>query len=480
MKHMNWLRPHWAVAVLAPVAVLLAAGCFGGSGKTKASVGKSRSLTLRMQAPDGDDPDAAYFAEQVKDRTDGRIRIVVDGDTYSSVDPDNELRLVRDLRSGKVAIAYVPSRAWERDGIMGFRALQAPFLVRDYAILRQITSGPISARMLRSLRKVGLVGLGLVPKQLRRPLGRRPLVSPKAFRDARIRVVTSPTSVLDLRALGARPLTNYDSREVATALTEGRLDGVETEAHSILDNGYTSSAPYLPSNLALFAKAQTIVVGRTVLGRLSGADQAAFRGAAEATVAHADPAGQERTEVARLCGQGLRLVRATAGDLAALRRASAPAFKALEAEPVTGPAIAAIEALGGPASAASLPACPQAQGTATAPHTTFPEGTFESRLTRADFAAEGATPDPGFPFPFRIKIHEGRFVTNEHPPFHGRVLVHGARVTFAIERPLESKGDRETLKWSYYRGKLTFEIVEVATGGGRVIYTAHPWRRIGP
>lgn len=33
-------------------------------------------------------------------------------------------------------------------------------------------------------------------------------------------------------------------------------------------------------------------------------------------------------------------------------------------------------------------------------------------------------------------------------------------------------------KWSYYRGELTFEIVEVADAGSRVIYTAHPWRRI--
>jgi TRAP-type C4-dicarboxylate transport system substrate-binding protein len=459
---------------------LIVTGCFGGSAKTKANVGKSRSVTLTMQAPDGDDPDAAYFAEQVKKRTDGRVRIVVDGQTYTSVDPDNELRLVRDLRRGKVALAWVPSRAWERGGVTAFRALQAPFLVRDYATLRRITTGPIGMRMLQSVRKLGLVGLGLVPKQLRRPLGRRPLVSRKAFRGARIRIVTSPTSVLDLRALGARPLTTYTSREVGAALTAGKLDGVESEVHSILDNGYTSSAPYLPSNLALFAKAQTIVIRRTVLAGVNNADQAAIREAATATVAHADPAGQERTEIAQLCAQGLRLVRATPGDLVALRHASTPAFKALEADPVTGPAIAAIETLGSPASAASLPACPQTQGTNTNPQATFPQGTFESRLTRADFAAQGATPDPGFRFPFRIKIHDGRFVDNEHPPFRGRVLVHGDQVTFTIERPLESKGDRETLRWSYYRGKLTFEIVDVPAPGGKAIYTAHPWRRIGP
>jgi TRAP-type C4-dicarboxylate transport system substrate-binding protein len=157
--------------------------------------------------------------------------------------------------------------------------------------------------MLQSVRKLGLVGLGLVPKQLRRPLGRRPLVSRKAFRGARIRVVTSPTSVLDLRALGARPLTTYTSREVGAALTAGKLDGVESEVHSILDNGYTSSAPYLPSNLALFAKAQTIVIRRTVLAGVNNADQAAIREAATATVAHSPSSARWRAwAIARRCG----------------------------------------------------------------------------------------------------------------------------------------------------------------------------------
>ena len=80
-----------------------------------------------MPTPDGDDADAAYFAQQVNARTDGRVHIVIDGSSYTSIDPDNELRLARDLRSGKVAIAYLPSRAWERDGNNAFRALQAPF-----------------------------------------------------------------------------------------------------------------------------------------------------------------------------------------------------------------------------------------------------------------------------------------------------------------------------------------------------------------
>jgi TRAP-type C4-dicarboxylate transport system substrate-binding protein len=342
------VRRHLRQPALVAAAVLLSvlvAGCFAGSGKTKAGLGVSRSLTLRMPSPDSDDPDIAYFVDQVRLRTHGRIRIVIDGDTYNSVDPDNELRLVRALRRGKVAIAYLPSRAWSRDGITSFQALQAPFLVSDYELLRRIATGPIGQSMLRGLDGAGLVGLGLVPKELRRPLGRLPLLTARAFRGARIRVVTSPTSVLDLRTLGAIPLTHLTAGQVLAALAARRLDGIETEAHATLTNGYVNAARYLPSNLALFAKTETIVIRSDVFAHLGVADRSALRAAAAATVAHADPAAQERAEVRQLCAQGLRLVQATPADLAGLRRAAAPAYAALERDPQTKRAITQIQAL---------------------------------------------------------------------------------------------------------------------------------------
>jgi TRAP-type C4-dicarboxylate transport system substrate-binding protein len=102
----------------------------------------------------------------------------------------------------------LPSRAWERVGnkVLSFRALQAPpFLVDNYALFRSVTSGPVAQQVLASLSTDELVGLGLVPIELRRPLGVHPLVSLADFRGAHIRFPTSPTTALDLQALGAVP-----------------------------------------------------------------------------------------------------------------------------------------------------------------------------------------------------------------------------------------------------------------------------------
>src|SRR4051812_24451921 len=475
------LRSILVAAVALPVA-LTAGGCLGGSSQTKAGVGESRQLTLRMQSPDSVDPDATYFVNQVKARTHGRIRIVIDGDTYTSSYPDNEVRLVRDLRRGKVTLAYVPSRAWVRDGLPAFQALQAPFLVTDYALLRRITTGPIARGMLASLDDAGLIGLGLVPKELRRPLGRRPLTSPEAFRGARIRVPTSPTSVLSLRALGAVPRTDFSSQGALHAMTARRLDGVESDAHAIYDNGYVHIAPYLPSNLTLFAKTETLVITRTAFDGLGAADREAVRAAAAATVAHANPAAVERSEIALLCDQGLRLVRASAGDLAALQREARRVYARLGRDPSTRQAIAAIQRLAGSGGAvATLAPCPRAEPVSSSGANRFPEGTFETSITKADLIRQHVTLAymNGPPDPYKVTLRDGRWQTNDPVPNGGRYIVHGDEVTFVYERPFENRGTREMLRWTYFRGDLEFRIVAVADTGARAIYVSHPWRRVG-
>jgi TRAP-type C4-dicarboxylate transport system substrate-binding protein len=479
-------------ALLFAVLVFVAAGCFGGGG-TKAGGNFVHRITLAMETPDEPDADAEFFVREVKRRTGGRIRIIEAGEKYSSGDPDNELRLVRALRSGKVKMAYVTSRAWERDRVLSFRALQAPFLITDYSLLRRVLTGPIGNEMLTSLDRVGLVGLGLVPSELRRPLGRRPLLSARDFRGSRIRVVTSPTSVLAFRALGAVSVTNLTANQVGPALVKRRLDGVESAAQFIESNGYEHGAPYLPSNLALFPKAQTIVIGRPTFERLSTDDQAALRDAAAATIAHADPARAERDEVGRLCHQGLRLVRATKADVASLRQATASVYTELERQPLTKRAIVEIERLKNqaPASDASLPACPRgrnAVGSASsrsrAGTDRFPQGTFQTRITRADLIRAGLNHAPNYPATETL-IVKGKtwrgFLTPrrpEQPDAGGRLIVDGNRVTFVLEYPPEGKGTRDVLKWSYFRDRLTFEVVDVVDAGAQLGYTAHPHRKV--
>ena len=190
-------------------------------------------------------------------------------------------------------------------------------------------------------------------------------------------------------------------------MTAHRLDGVESDAHAIYDNGYVHVAPYLPSNLTLFAKTETLVITRDAFDGLSAADREALRAAATATVAHANPAAVERSEIALLCDQGLRLVRASRVDLAALHREALRVYATLGRDPSTRRAIAAIQRLAGNGEApAALAPCPRARPVSSSGAERFPQGTFETTITKADLLRQHVTLGfmTDFPSPFRSRF----------------------------------------------------------------------------
>jgi C4-dicarboxylate-binding protein DctP len=473
-----------AVIVAGAAAACALSGCGSERGLNKEGTKIApRQITLTMESPDGPTPDTTYFLNQVSNRTHGQLRVIVDPVRYSSADPANELRLAVALRKGKVQMAYIPSRAWELDSrrVLGFRALQAPFLITNYELLRAVTTGPVAQELLTSLSRNGLIGLGLVGVELRRPLGRRPLISATTFRGARIRVNTSTTSVLVLRALGAIPLTNFTAGQVGPALASGRLVGVETSLLDIDDNGYTEQAKYLPSNVALFAKTETIVITKATFHRLTPIDRAALRAAAAATAAHADPAAEERAELRQFCGSGGTLKTATPSQLASLQRATAPVYATLEQDPATKRAILAIERLKKqtPAANSPLPPCPSASTPTSTAESAFPTGTFETVITKADVAKAGFPANDAHTETLTFGKNGTWLDTwldpreSDQPPAAGRYTVRGDVLTFG------PPAGPDVVKWSYFRDQLTFKIVSVPDAFGQFTYTAHPWRKIG-
>ena len=91
---------------------------------------------------------------------------------YSSIDPDNEAMLVRDLRSGKASFAWLPARAWERASPTASSALQAPFLIDGYTLEARIATTDRAGHA-RSPSRVGMVGAGARPERASAPA--RPL-----------------------------------------------------------------------------------------------------------------------------------------------------------------------------------------------------------------------------------------------------------------------------------------------------------------
>ena len=208
--------------------------CSGGAPRNKAG-GPPPPVTVTLGTPDDpavslpDTQDITYFARQVHQLSGGQMNIRI----LWRVTPEatnSEPATAALVKDGKVDLGWIGARAWDTLGVRSFQALQAPFLIDSYPLLDAVLRSPMASHMLAGLDQAGFTGLGLYPGQLRHPAGfRKPFVSLRDFRGARIRVPASRASDALYRALGAVP-EHLGNTTFAPAVASGSVDGVDASA----------------------------------------------------------------------------------------------------------------------------------------------------------------------------------------------------------------------------------------------------------
>jgi TRAP-type transport system periplasmic protein len=493
-------RPLTATALAIALVGLAACGKTYIDQAGNASPPVTKMTTITLQMPDGTQPDGIYFAQDVARRSGGTLKVVIDATTYASSAPANETRLVAAMRAGRVNFSYQPARDWAAAGVPGFQALDTPFLVTTVQASEKLASSPVAAALLRELRPLGLVGLGLIPNEPRQFLSTRPLVAPAAFRGTRLRIVDDPQTAALVRAIGADPVQDVLAGHVGGMLRTGSLAGVETSPMYILANSYNSEASYL-TRYGMFPKFQTIVATKSAWQKLTGTQKVAMRQAAADTLAYAGRtvASRERHELAGLCASGLVLEEPSPAQLtvlAHLATGAAPASSPVAA--ITRMIRAAVPGTGPhPSAVLPPPRCRTAGTTAQAialhrlsgpagpgrKSAAIPPGTYVTTDTVADWQAGGVADLPGLQQPITwtwYLYRNGTFYETQQPGsrslfIRGRYYVKGDEVTFNSP---ELDDNPETVRWSYYNGQLTFSLVNVRDLVGKIIYTAHPWRKV--
>jgi TRAP-type C4-dicarboxylate transport system substrate-binding protein len=327
------------------VALLSPLGCSGNGqgGFADKAGGATAPVVLRLAV--AAEPDAAgsgdlrYFVQQVARTSRGRLRVSVVYGVGGATTAFPEQRVARLVRGGAFDLAWIPSRAWDELGVRSLRALQTPFLITSYALLDRVVLGSLEPEMLRGLRSVGVVGLALVPGELRHPAGlTRPLARQADFAGARIHVPPSQTTDALVRALGGRPIHLSESTSYA-AYKAGRVDGKEF--------GYVNeSVPVVTANVTLFPTVLTLFGNAKAFARLDRGRRAALLAAAARTREHAArQARSEETLLRAFCAGGGRAATATPAERQALERSARPVLEWLERDPETDSLIRRIRAL---------------------------------------------------------------------------------------------------------------------------------------
>ena len=82
--------------------------------------------------------------------------------------------MIGDVKAGKADLGWAGSRAFDSVGVPAFDALHAPLLIDSYALEQRVLQSPLVGDMLDGLKPLGVIGLGILPGPLRKPLGVSP------------------------------------------------------------------------------------------------------------------------------------------------------------------------------------------------------------------------------------------------------------------------------------------------------------------
>src|SRR4051794_30094751 len=179
---MVWSMHAYRALGLVALVAALAVACGGDKSGAKSEP----RVTLTMQMPDRGDELGAAFAKGVTRRSGGSVRIRF-GRGYDNDNPLNEARLARALVRGDADLGYLPARAWATIGVHAFQMLMAPFAVTTLDAQTEITAGPTAAHVLSALPR-SVVGVALVPGEMRRVIMARPPVNRADFAGLRVHV----------------------------------------------------------------------------------------------------------------------------------------------------------------------------------------------------------------------------------------------------------------------------------------------------
>jgi TRAP-type C4-dicarboxylate transport system substrate-binding protein len=230
------------------LVLVVLAGC-GGSGADKAGGESGQQPRILTMATPGSGPgELDPFLSEVARLSGGTIRIQVQ-DSWRVGQVKYETGLIKDVAAGKADLGSAGSRAWDSVGVMSLRALHAPLLIDSYAAQERVLQSPLVGEMLAGLEPIGLVGLGVLPGPMRKPLGiSKPLVAPADYAGLTIGVQQSLVADETMRALGARPVWVPGMAKI------DRFDGIEQQTAAIEGNRYDTVGKHFTANVNLWPR----------------------------------------------------------------------------------------------------------------------------------------------------------------------------------------------------------------------------------
>jgi TRAP-type C4-dicarboxylate transport system substrate-binding protein len=476
-------RHHILAGACAVAALAAAAGCGDSAGADKTGApAATEQVELVLASHDIGLESVQAWADAVEQLSEGSISVRIT-DSWRADEADGDVGLLNDVKAGKVQLARVTARAFDEVGVTSFQPLVAPMLIDSAGLEREVYTGDIGRRSLQGTSEAGLVGLAVLPTELRRPLGKdEPLLGVDDYAGKRMYTREGRIPEAALKALGATPvhratgdwLDGTTAAEIGLSAIRGESEVARSAA------GYTG-------NVVLWPQPIVFVMNQAAFDKLTPDQQAAVRGAGAAAYDKESKLESilRAEDLAISCRNGLKVFAASSDELAALHAAMEPVYAMIEKAPGNRAAVEQIRALKGGRTADAVncendtAAEETPEASASALEGTFRTSFTETQLRDSPLVMDAAEINDENWGELTLRLEDGK-VRYEQRNDRAQFEMSGTYTTDGdlLTLDMTSTGETFEVRWQLYRGTLKLEREE-GLGPSPTPLVLKPWERVG-
>ncbi len=182
---------------------------------------------------------AIKFKELVEERLPGQVKV----DVYPNGQLFNDDTVLQAMILGDVQMA-APSLSKLQKYTDQLQIFDLPFLFKDLAAAERFQQSDEGQRLLNSMRKKGLVGLGYLHNGMKQLSSNDPIIVPADAAGKKFRIMTSDVLQAQFEAVNSMPLKKPFS-EVFTLLQTKAIDGQENTWSNIYSKKFYEVQPHI-------------------------------------------------------------------------------------------------------------------------------------------------------------------------------------------------------------------------------------------
>jgi len=182
---------------------------------------------------------ANKFRDLVAERLQGKVKVEV----YPNSQLFGDNNVLESMLLGDVQLAAPSLSKFDRY-THKLQIFDLPFLFNDMTAVDRFQKGPAGQKLLKSIHKKGLIGLGYLHNGMKQLSCNSPLRVPKDADGLKFRIMSSDVLAAQFEALDAIPLKKPFS-EVFTLLQTKAIDGQENTWSNIYSKKFFEIQPYI-------------------------------------------------------------------------------------------------------------------------------------------------------------------------------------------------------------------------------------------